>query len=77
MYQFTGILELFNLIDKIGFGIESIIFSFFVGGVAGVSYEVIARKHLRKTQTPSRVARFTPPLVMFAGLLLATRLVFF
>lgn len=64
--------NLFNLINKIGFGIESIAFSFFVGGVAGVGYEVFARKHLRKKIPPSRTTRFIPPTVMFIGFFLAT-----
>ena len=55
--------NLFNLIDKIGFGIESIAFSFFVGGVAGVSYEVFASKHLKHIGTSLRAIRFVPPPV--------------
>lgn len=36
--------SLFNLIDRIGFGIESILFCFFVGGLAATIYEVVSVK---------------------------------
>lgn len=40
--------SLFNLIQKYGFGIESILFVFSVGGTAAVFYEVIAKQKIVK-----------------------------
>ncbi len=41
---------LFDLTTKIGFDIESLIFSFAVGGIAAVLYEEVLKKHLVKAR---------------------------
>ena len=38
--------SVFNLIDKIGFGIESVLFGFFVGGIAASLFEFLEKKRL-------------------------------
>lgn len=43
--------SLFNLIEKIGFGIESLSFGFFVAGICSVIYEVIDRKKTVKIKS--------------------------
>ena len=46
--------SLFELAQKTGFDIESIIFSFAIGGVGAVLYAVITRKHLRPMGSEDR-----------------------
>ncbi|MCH7605328.1 hypothetical protein IID24_05065 [Patescibacteria group bacterium] len=40
--------SLFNLIDKIGFGIESLLYTFSIGGLAAVSFEFVRGRKLQK-----------------------------
>lgn len=53
--------SLFDLIHRIGFGVESVLFSMFVGGLAAVLYEYLSSRKL------SRVGR-TPHVHLFAYL---------
>ncbi len=64
--------SLFDLAARFGFDIESIIFSFAVGGIAAVVYEVIFQKTLVKTtqeRTPFWWLVVLSPLSFFPSLL--------
>jgi len=55
--------SLFNLIDRIGFGIESILFGFFVAGISAVIFEVIRRKKVIKIKS-DHTKHFMPYAVL-------------
>lgn len=44
VHEYWNPPSLFNLINKFGFGIEDFIFTFIVGGIAAIGYEVIYKK---------------------------------
>ena len=46
--------SLFDLAQRTGFDIESIIFSFAIGGIAAVLYNIILRKHMNLLTTAER-----------------------
>jgi hypothetical protein len=62
---------LFDLINRIGFGIESFMFSFFGAGIATVVYEILFHKNLRKklahTKKTPLLIRFLPYWVFTLG----------
>ncbi|MFH1522232.1 MAG: lycopene cyclase domain-containing protein [Patescibacteria group bacterium] len=61
---------LFDLINKIGFGIEDVLFCFFVSSIASVIYEFLTRKKLKKIIW-NRKLHVTPYLItifIFVGL---------
>ena len=62
--------SVFDLINTIGFGIESFLFAFFASGIAGVSYEVFARRHLRRGHFKHTHYRMLPVLAFFVVLLI-------
>lgn len=74
--------SLFNLAARTGFDLESLIFSFAIGGITGVSYEAIFKpKHLRMTKKEihSRRHRFhrlaiISPILVFVPLYLFTQM---
>lgn len=62
--------NLFNLIDKIGFSIESLLLGFLVGGIASVIYEFVGKKRIKKIRK-QKLNNFTPYLlfiIIFLGL---------
>ena len=62
--------SLFNLINKIGFGIESLLFGFCIGGIASILYEFINKKKLKKVRKYKQ-SDFAPYLIfaiLFLGL---------
>lgn len=65
---------LFNLIDKVGFSIEDVLFCFFAGGIASVVYELFAKKKLKK-RFWDRKLHVTPYLIN-AGLFIILEIVF-
>lgn len=46
--------SLFNLIDRLGFGIESFMFAFFASGIATVGFEVLENKKLKRNRKKQR-----------------------
>jgi hypothetical protein len=74
--------SLFNLAAKTGFDIESLIFSFAIGGIGAIIYETLFRvKHqkISKHEEHSKRHRFhlfalTSPIIIFIPLLLFTKL---
>jgi len=59
---------LFDLQNIIGFGIEDVLFAFFVGGITAVTYEVFARKKIRKIRK-QKYNKFTPIFILTIVLL--------
>jgi hypothetical protein len=57
--------SIFNLIGHIGFGFESLLFGFFVGGIASVIYEVINNDKVVKLKRDHRIHLF-PYLLTFS-----------
>ncbi len=56
--------SIFNLIHKLGFGIESFIFAFFVAGIAAVAYEFITKSKLKRIKSDHKTHIFPYIAVM-------------
>lgn len=65
--------SLFNLIAKYGFGVEDFIFSFFVGGIAAIIYEVVTKSKVKKFRPKHRGIL---PIILFTLLFLVLEAVF-
>jgi len=61
---------MFNLINKIGFSIEDVLFCFFAGGIASVVYEFFWQKKLRKKifSHKDHILPYLLAIIIFIGL---------
>lgn len=70
---------LFGLVDKVGFGIESLLFCFFATGIATVVYEIFFNSKLKKmkndTSTKGLILTFLP-LAISIGIILGGELLY-
>jgi hypothetical protein len=57
--------SIFNLIERVGFGIEDFLFCFFAGGIAAVVFEVFKKQKLKKKGFSHRL-HFGPYILMLS-----------
>lgn len=61
--------SLFNMIDVLGFGIESLMFAFFTGGIAATVYKVFFGRRIVKVPSLARgFTLYTFSILLFVGL---------
>jgi hypothetical protein len=68
--QYWSPPSLFNLIAKIGFGIESFLFGFTAGGIMSVIFEVVEKAKLKKPKRQSHhhLVAYLVVIIVFLGL---------
>ena len=69
VHQYWNPPSIFNFIPRFGFGIEDFLFTFVVGGIAAIGYEVVYRNKVIKTKSKSHgIDAYLLFVVIFLGL---------